>query len=334
MQMSYFDGLKPRLEAIPGVESVALASALPRQTPARLPYALDGDSTVDNLQPPTVFTMTVGPGYFRTLGASVLSGREFNDSEGGSAIPLVIVNERFAKEHWSGENPLGKRLRLFKGTSPEDWRTVIGVVSNIAQNSVIHQQAADPLIYLPYRERPSAAIWIFARTRIPSGTLAQEFRREVFDLASSAPIVNVFTMTEWFKVRYVETTNITVMFLLFAGIALLLACIGLYAVIAHSVSRQTQDIGIRMAMGAKPGDIVKLVFREGMLPIVIGLTIGLAASLAVNRLLTSALIQVSPGDPLTLVAVSLVLMFSAALGCWIPAGRAMRVDPVVALRHE
>ena len=141
-------------------------------------------------------------------------------------------------------------------------------------------------------------------------------------------------MTEWFKVRYVESTIITVMFLLFAAIALLLASVGLYAVIAHSVNQRTQEIGIRMAIGATSRDILAIVFRQGMIPLGLGLLIGLAGSLAVNTVLKAELVHVSPNDPLTLLAVSLLLLSSAGIGCWIPARRAMRVDPVIALRHE
>jgi len=176
-------------------------------------------------------------------------------------------------------------------------------------------------------------MWVFARTRVPPGRLGTAFRREVQALDSDLPIYGPFTLAERLEV-YWNSRFYGVLFLIFAAIALLLASIGLYTVIAYSVSQRTQEIGIRMAIGATAPDIRKLVLMQGMLPLGIGLTIGLAASFAVNPVLKAELVQVSPADPITLVVASAALVLSATLGCLIPARRAMRVDPVVALRHE
>jgi putative ABC transport system permease protein len=262
----------------------------------------------------------------------VLSGREFHDADGVSGVPVVIVNERFADNFWPGEDPLGKRLRLFDGATPEAWLTVVGVVSNIVQNDATRQEFS-PLIYLPYRQKPAGTMWVFARTRVPPGSLATAFRREVQTLDADLPIYGPFAMAERLEV-YWNSRFYGVLFLMFAAIALLLASIGMYTVIGHSVSQRTQEIGIRIAIGATARDIRKLVLTQGMLPLGIGLTIGLAASFAVNRVLRAELVQVSPADPIALVVASAALVLSAALGCLIPARRAMRVDPVVALRHE
>jgi predicted permease len=276
--------------------------------------------------------LSIGPAYFRMLGAAVLSGRDFNDADGSSAPPVAIVNQRLATRFWPGEDPLGKRLRLFDGSTPGPWLTVVGVASNIIQNDINRQQF-DPVIYLPYRQKPEAFMWVLARTGVRPASLASTFRRETQSIDSALPMYGPFTLAERLEVFW-DSRFYGILFLIFAAIALLLASIGLYAVIAHSVNQRTQDIGIRIAVGATARDILKLVLQQGMLPLVIGLTIGLAASLAVNRLLKSLLVQVSPADPITLAVASAILLLSATLGCLIPAMRAVRVDPALALRNE
>ena len=229
---------------------------------------------------------------------------------------------------------MGKRLRLFDGETPEAWLSVVGVVSNIVQNDATRQELG-PLVYLPYREKPSGAMWVFARARVPPRSLATAFRREIQAADSELPIwLGPFTLAERLEQGYSQNGRIAGLFVIFAVIALLLASTGLYAVIAHAVSQRAQEIGIRMAIGATTRDILELVFMQGMLPLGIGLTIGLPASYVVNRVLQAELVRVSPIDPITLIVASATLIVAAALGCLIPARRAMRFDPVVALRHE
>jgi putative ABC transport system permease protein len=335
-QISFYDRLKTRLEAMPGVESVAIASALPAGGSRRIPYEIDGAPPLDRERRPTLSTLTVGPDYFRTVGATIVSGREFDELDGVSRIPAVIVNARFATTYWRGEDPLGKRVRLFDGKTPETWLTVVGVASDIVQNDASRQDV-EPLAYVPYRRQPAGAMWVIVRARAPLATLAAAFRREIQALDADLPIwLGPFTLEARLAGmgNYWNVGNEAVLFLIFAAIGLLLASLGLYAVIARSVSERTQEIGIRIAVGATARDILTLVLRQGMLPLGIGLTIGLGGSIVLNRVLESALVDVSPADPATLAVASAILILSAALGCSIPARRAMRVDPVVALRHE
>jgi putative ABC transport system permease protein len=315
------------------VESVAITNAIPTDRAWKLPYELPGSPSLDEQQRPKLSALVVSPTYFRTLGAAILSGREFNDFDGASSLPVVIVNQRFAGKFWPGQDPLGKRLRLFDGNTPQAWLTVVGVMPNISQNDSTRQEF-DPLVYLPFRQTSGGDMEVIARTRVPPATLATAVRCAIQALDSDLPMFGPFTLDERLQGNYWSSGLYGILFLIFAGIALLLASVGLYAVISHSVNQRTQEIGIRMAIGGTAGDILKLVFVQGMLPLGTGLAIGLAASFAVNRILKSALVQVSPSDPITLIAASAVLVLSAALGCWIPARRAMRVDPVVALRHE
>ncbi len=332
-KIAFFDRLQDRLEALPGVESIATAETLPSTGSGRYPYELPGSPPGAAGSRPILRGLRVSPGYFQVLGAKLLSGREFNAADGPSGVPVIIVNQMFANQFWPGEDPLGKRLRLFGDKTPGPWLTVIGVASNIVQNDG-NRQRVDPLLYMPYRQNPGGAgMWVLARTSIPPAGLATALRHEVQALDPDLPLYGPFTLAERLEAFW-DSRFYGTLFLIFALIALLLASIGLYTVVAHSVSQRTQEIGVRMAVGASSRDILRLVLVEGMLPLAIGLAIGLTASLAVNRLLQTSLVQVSPSDPITLVVASAALILSAALGCLIPALRAMRVDPVVALRYE
>jgi putative ABC transport system permease protein len=341
---AFVDRVTTKLKSIPGIVSVAVADVLPGLVAnSVLPYELAGSTTADASRRPKSIAITITPDYFRTVGASVISGRDFNDFDRSSTAPVALVNESFAREHWPGVNPLGKRLRLFDfyGRNADAWRTVVGVTSNIVQAV---SSDSGGIIYVPYRQRPPASRNYLMRTRIPSDGLAVSVRDEIRSIDSGLDIgagsgVGVsegpLPLTESFKVvRYWSRAVDAGLFLTFAFIALLIAAIGLYAVIAHSVSRATQEIGIRIAIGATSRDIRLLVLRQGMLPVVTGLATGLAASAGFNRLLQSQLFSVTSTDPTTYAVTSMILIAVALTACLIPAHRAMRVDPAVALRHE
>jgi predicted permease len=327
----FFDQLQKRVEAMPAVESVAMANILPTSQGQKYGYEIGGASPTEDGLRPRVSVIVITPNFFRILGATVMSGRDFKETD-GTGVATAIVNQRFASKVWPGEDPLGKRLRLFNQTGPEDWLTVVGVASNILQDDATRQEFS-PVVYVPFRQKPQPAMWTIARTRISPLELRNPFAREAVALDSGVGIFGPFNMEDRLN-TYLDTRFYGMLFLIFAAIALLLASVGLYVVIAHSVTQRTQELGIRMAIGATAQDIIALVFRQGMIPLGIGLLVGLAASLAVNRVLESMLIRVSPSDPVTLSVASGVLIASAMLGCWIPARRAMRVDPVVALRHD
>jgi predicted permease len=304
-QISFFDRLAARLDAIPGVESVAIAGALPTFGTSHFPYAAAGAPALDDLRRPRLSGLVVSPSYFRTLGVSVLSGRAFTDADSMPGVPVAVVNERFASSVWPGENVLGKRLRLYRGATPEPWLSVVGVVSNVVQNDTT-RQGFEPLVYLPYRQRPAAAMNVAARTRMTPENLAPAFRREIQAIDADLPIAGPVTLTErvdqGFSYRF--NRSMAVLFVTFAGIALLLASVGLYAVLAHAVTERTQEIGIRMAIGASANDILSLVLAQGLRPLGIGLAIGLGGALAIVPILRSALVQVAPTDPLTLAMAS------------------------------
>ena len=332
-QIRFFDGLVARAATIPGVESVAIG-ALPTGGAARTPYEIEGAPPAGDDRRPVLWVSTIGVGYLDALGVRLLAGRDFNDADRRPAVPVVIVNQRFAERQWPGQSPLGKRLRLYQGRTTEPFVTIVGVTSNIAQNDVT-QPDADALVYLPYRQAPRSNSWLVVRTRAPLSSVSADIRREVLAMDPTMPIpLGPFSLSDRVADRYRYRAITGTLFVACAAFALLLAAVGLYAVVAHSTSRRTQEIGVRMAIGATSRDILTMVVRQGLLPSAAGLGIGLAASYAVNRALEAQLVQVSPADPVALVTASAVLALSAVLGCLLPALRAMRVDPVVALRHE
>src|SRR5579871_3117197 len=335
-QASFFDNLKSRLEAIPGVESASMGGTPASGMPRPSAYELPGSAAADEKSRPTAVIETISPDYFRTLGATIPTGREFTSFDRSPGDPVAIVNERFAREHWPGQNPLGQRVRLFDGATPEVWRTVVGVASNIIYDP--YRQQIQPVIYVPYAQTARATdMWVLVRSPRPVSDLAVSFRHEIGAVDPSAIIwLGPFDLTERLTAMglYGNIRNHAVLLLGFACVGLLLASFGLYATMAHSVSRRTREIGVRMAVGATPRDIVQLILRVAIFPLVAGLLIGLAGSLAVGRVLSSELVRVSAADPSSLVAAGCVLLAAAMLGCWIPLRRALGLDPAFALKGE
>ncbi|HEX5229652.1 MAG TPA: ABC transporter permease [Bryobacteraceae bacterium] len=331
-RISFFDRLETEIRAIPGIESAVLADSLPSWGSRRAEYELPADTPAGSRGRPKVSALPISPGYFATLRASVVAGRDFNDHDDASGSPVAIVNQKLASRFWPGKNALGERIRIVDGNSPAPWLTVVGVASDIVQNDQTRQRV-DPVVYMPYRQHPSQETWVVARTALPPKDLETAFHKSVEALDPDLPMYGPMSLIHRIE-GYSDNRFYGGLLLIFAGIALLLASIGLYTVIAHSVSQRTQEIGVRMAIGASAADIRRLILVQGMLPLAAGLAIGLVTSLAVNRLLKAELVDVSPSDPLTLAVASLALIAAALLGCWIPSRRAMRVDPVDALRHD
>jgi len=329
---AFYTRLAARLETSPGVDSVATTDILPSWGSAKVSYEIAGHSPVGAAAPPKLSTLTISPSYFRTLRARIVSGRAFTDADDELARPVAIVNQLFARQFWPQVDPIGQRFRVVDGPSPGPWVTVVGLASNIVQND-LNRQRIDPVIYRPYRQQPGTGAWIIVRASAASTGLINAFRREVRALDPELPLYGPMLVSDRLE-RFWDSRFYGSLFLIFAGVALLLASIGLYTVVAHSVGQRTQEIGVRITLGASARDILALVCRQGLLPSVLGLGIGLVASLGINRLLASQLVQVSPWDPATLAVAALTMSVAATIGCLIPAVRAMGVDPIVALRHD
>ncbi len=331
-QVAFHRTLKSRLDSLAGVESAGVVSNLPLGQWIPVSYELRA-AAHEAGRSPRIGAIIASPGYFRVMRAKPRLGRTFTESDGIAGPPVAAVNESFAEKSWPGENALGKHLRLIKNQAVQPWLVVVGVLPDILQN-FRRPLEHDPLIYLPYAEEPQREMFIVSRTHVPPGTLAGAFRRTVQNIDGNLPVYDVRSLENRLAQNRLSVSLLGGMFSVFAAIALVLASVGLYAVIAHSVSQRTQEIGVRMAVGGTRRDILKLVYAQGMRPLVLGMAFGLPAAFGVTHALRMALIGVSPGDPFTFFLVVLALVTAGALGCALPAHRATRVDPVVALRYE
>jgi putative ABC transport system permease protein len=339
-QIAFFHQLQTRLQALPGVEFAALTSNVPAGSSIPYAYELEGSPTTDERHRPELDALVVSPEYFPTFEIRPTQGRTFISPDGVTGVPVVVVNQMFAAKFFPRQDALGKRLRLVKRTVTagvttetfEPWLTIVGVIPVVIQDNSDNTEA--PLIYLPFQQEPRGGMYVALRTSVPPGTLASSLRHEVQMVDENLPVNQLDTLTNMLMLRSWPWRIFGTMFAIFALIALILASVGLYGVIAHSVSQRTQEIGVRVALGASSGRILRLVFAQGMTQLAIGMAIGLAAAFGVTRVLKGLLIGVSSTDPTTFMIVALVLTVAGILGCLIPARRAVRVDPVVALRHD
>ncbi|MGD8499981.1 MAG: ABC transporter permease [Phycisphaerales bacterium] len=320
--------MSERIGALPGVQSVGIHQEASSKT-----YEIEGRAT----QALREIQCGVGSSdYFRAMGIGLLKGRHFINQDTGPGQRNIIINEIVARHCWPGEDPIGKRIRLDRENYP--WLTVVGVVQNVRFPSL--DRAPGPVFHAPYRESergyappPFVDFVVRAQPGLDPLTLIKAIRRETKALApNSAPtILNMEkTLFDYTASRRIYMKLIS----LFASTGLVLAAVGLFGIMSYSVARRTHEIGVRMALGAYHTDVFKLVIKKGLTLIVIGMVIGIAGALALTRVLRSLLYDVAPTDPVTLGAVCLLLMAVGLVACYIPARRAMKIDPMVALRYE
>jgi putative ABC transport system permease protein len=338
-RLAFLQRLDTQLRTVAGVEQVSIANTIPTRVMNRRAIEIEGrPSAIEGGEFAQV--MTAGPNYFDVMGVSASSGRDFtNDDDAGKPL-VLLVNHRFAQTFWPTGNAVGARLRMIDRGVPGPWRTVVGIVPNIMQGDATRQDFK-PVIYVPFRQQLSIRLFVFARTNSRPHQGVQAVRSEVMKIDRDVIAEDFSTLEarfafdrDFMDLEHADLAKHAAIAPIFAVIALLLSAIGLVAVIAHSVSQRTREIGVRMAIGAAAGDIARMIMQEGMRPVAIGLVAGLLAAAGANRLLESQLVGVTPYDPLTMAAAPLILIAVALAGCRIPARRAMRVDPVVALRHE
>ena len=327
--MSLFDRFHERATAIPGVRSAAWIEFLPLSFTLNTRGAqLEGQETAAEDEWPEIDTVRVGPGYFETLGVPLLRGRDFSASDHSDAPPVVVINETMASRFWPGEDPLGKHLRF---DQDEPWARVIGVVKTAKYRTL--GEDPRPFIYNSHLQNYSSMMTLVAAGDDEVATLAA-MRRELETLDPQVPIFDQRLMSEHLDLALYPARLAAGLLAAFGVLGLLLACVGLYGVVAYSVSRRTREVGIRMAIGASARDVVSLVVREGMVLVAVGLILGLTLALGMARLLSSMLYGIAPHDPLTFGVVGFVLALAALAANLLPARRATHVDPVVALRND
>ena len=331
-QQRFFEALETRLAALPGARSATLTASLPGIGTGENTFAIEGKSYVKDADYPRSPTSSVSSGYFATFGLRVLSGRAFTSADRKDALPTAIVNQEFVAKFFPGVDPIGRRIRLGDARSTAPWRTIVGVVPNTFSGEPARLRP--PFIYTPLAQDHSSFVSMAVRTAGPPMTITPQVREIVSSLNRDIPIYRVYSMTEaiarplWF-IRVFGT-----MFMIFGLIALFLAAVGLYAVMAFSVSRRTREVGIRMALGAKPGDVLGMVVRQGVWQLGIGMMAGLTLALGISQLLKMLLFDVQPRDPGIFGGVVAVLSIAGLLACILPARKATRVDPLLALRSD
>jgi len=331
-EIAFHRALKQRLDALPGVESAAIVSRLPLGGFSMLPFEFE-KGVADTDHAPVIGAIVAGPDYFRVMRVQPRRGRTFTASDGTVGPPVALVNESFVKKFSPGRDAIGKPIRIFRNKVPSEWMTVVGVVPDILQNFRAPLEH-DPLIYLPYAFDPQREMYVISKSGIAPTAALDRFRAVVKQLDPNLAIYDAGTLEDSLARNRLQATLLGGMFTVFATIALALAAVGLYAVIARSIQQRTQEIGVRMALGGTRAAILKLVFAQGLGPMLIGLATGLPCALAVTRVLRTALIGVSPGDPLTFTFAVTALAIAGVLGCGVPARRALRIEPTVALRYE
>ena len=329
---AFYSDLVQRVKAYPGVESAAVTNYIP------LGGSNSSDAYLVEGQPEPgpgeeeVGRYRVGtPDYFRTMGIRLVKGRAFTDQDKAGAPPVVIVNETLARKHWPTQDAVGKRIRFYGPLEKAPWMEIVGVVEDVKHELSI---PVTPEYYLPHAQDPWNAMVLVARTSVEPGSLSAGLRQQVLAIDKDQPVFDVKTMQEVRSTSVAMYSSASVMLGIFAGVALLLASIGIYGVMAFAVTQRTQEIGIRMALGARALDVLKLVLRNGMKLALLGIVIGLAGSWALTRFMKGLLVGVEATDLLTFSLVSLCLLLAAFIACYLPARRATKVDPLEALRYE
>jgi putative ABC transport system permease protein len=325
---TFQDELIPRVRALPGVEAAAYARAVPLGygSFSSTPIAVDGYEPPPNEQPTAEYN-EVSPDYFATLGIPLISGREFTRADDENAARVAIVNQTMIARYWRGRNPIGQRLQV-KG----NWVQVVGVVKDSKYFSM--DEAPRPFFYVSLRQYFSIEPDIHIRTTQPLQTIQTALIREVRALDPNLPVYEMITLQEQVDRSTSHELVAVALVALFGGLALLLACIGLYGVMSYSVSQSTRELGLRMALGASTSNVLRLVLSRGLLLTTTGIIIGIALALLLTRLLGNLLYQVSPRDPLAFAAAFVVMTLASAAACCLPAWRATRTDPIQALRAE
>jgi putative ABC transport system permease protein len=331
-RLAFFNEVQQRISTLPGVESASWTTRLPMEgTTPPIGITVEGQD-MESAGVNTVHFSVSSPDYFKTLGIPLLKGRSFTEQEDEKAPGVVIVSQSMAEKFFPNQDPLGKRIRLGGRQSQAPWLSIIGIVRDIKTQGLDIESR--PQVYRSIKQASTLSFALAIRTSADPNTLAEAVRREVRSVDPDMPVFGIKTMEEVVSAAMVQRRFAMVLFVVFAFIALALSSVGIYGVMAYMVTQRTHEIGVRMALGASPKDILKMIISHGLTLTVCGAAIGLTGAAILTRFLASLLFAISATDIATFAAMTVLLEFVALASCYIPARRAMKVDPMVALRYE
>jgi putative ABC transport system permease protein len=331
---NFVDQAEQRLAAQPGVVAVGAASALPLSLEGSEmdpPYTVVGQPIPQPGDEPTALATFVTPGYFGAIGMRLVQGRVLSDRDTNSSPPVVVVNETMARLAWPGENPIGKRIRSNLSFAGAAVREVVGVVGDVRQTGL--QDRPQPACYVPHRQVPFGSMTFVVRTSGDATHAVPTLQRAIWTINPRVSFAGIETLNDLLRDTLAARRFTLALLSGFSVIAIVLASVGLYGLVSFSVSERTAEIGIRLALGAGKDSVVGLVMRQGMTIAASGLAGGMALSFVVTRYLSAMLFGVTPTDPITFSMLAIVVVTISALACYLPARRATRVDPLVAIRH-
>ncbi len=327
---AFFDNLLARMRATPGVEAAGMVQTLPLRGGYVLSFEIEGRPPSRPGEDLSANHRVVSPGYFTALGMRLLRGRLLNDRDIQTSPMVAVVDEAFVRRHFPNEDPIGRRLDIGNGT--DGAYEIVGVVSDVRYETL--EAAADPTMYVPFTQDIFSQMWLLARTTGAPSAFAGTARQLVRDIDRGLPAFSISPLDAIVDESMAERRFSMLLLGLFALVALFLAAVGLYGVVSYTVGQRTQEIGLRMAIGAAPWQVLRMVVGGGMKLALVGVALGVAGSLALANLVASMLFGVTAFDPASYAATAIVLLAVAMLACYVPARRAMRVDPIIALRQE
>ena len=335
-QVAFFQQAVERVGNLPGVVAAGVTTDIPLFGGNSTGFDIEGRQPYAPGQRPMVEYRSVSPGYFRAMGIPLLRGRTFSEQDSGDAPGVVIINEALARRYFPDGDPIGKRLGFSR---PTDWREIVGVARDTRNYGL--DEEVKPEAYMPYTQSAPgylagsiSGMILVARTASDSQIMAASIKREVQGLDRNQPVYNIKTMEQYLAESVAQRRFNMLLLAAFAGVAVLLAVVGLYGVMSYIVSQRTHEIGLRMALGAQARDILGMAVRQGLLLIIIGIGVGLAGALALTRVMSGLLYGVGTTDPATFAAIVLLLVVVSLIACYIPARRATRIDPLIALRYD
>jgi predicted permease len=329
--------LRERLQSLPGVQSVALSSDLPLSgNTSAISVELDGRIAAAEDNEIRTYRHRVTPGFFQTLGVPLIKGRDFTAGDHEQSPGVVIISEAMARRYWPNEDPIGKRLREFsrESTATSPWLTIVGVVGEVKYRGLPQNPNADPDLYFSWLQTPTRDLILAARSGVDPDSLAASVRTALQGLDPDLPVYGVTTMAERVANQTRQSRFSAWLLGVFSALALVLAALGIYSVMAYAVEQRAREIGVRLALGARSGDVLKMIIGQGMRLALLGVGLGLGAALALTQLIKRSLFGVAATDPLTYGSLALLLTLVALVACWIPARRATKLDPMIALRAD